>query len=95
MGTVVDLERHRSRRRRARRAAPGGSPGGVPGDLDRIIRRLTPLVRKATKGARDHELETQLLAAIGAVATGLHDEAVRRLEDLAARLESVAAPSPK
>lgn len=84
MGTVVDLERHRNRRRRARRAAPGGAPG----DLDQIIRRLTPLVRKATKGARDHELETQLLAAIGAVATGLHDEAVRRLQDLTARLES-------
>jgi hypothetical protein len=87
VGTVVDLERYRKRRR----AAPPAPKVGTA-ELELAIRRLTPLVRQATAGGRSPDLETELLAAVGAVSSGLHDEAMRRLEALTARLEAEASP---
>ena len=92
VGTVIELERYRKRRRAARRAAPPADPKARTAELEALIRRLTPLVRRETSGGRKPELETELLAAVGAVSTGLHDEALRRLEALTARLETATTP---
>ena len=92
VGTVVEIERYRKRRRAARRAAPPADAKARTAELEALIRRLTPLVQRETAGGRKAELETELLAAVGAVSTGLHDEALRRLEALTARLEAGATP---
>lgn len=92
MGELIDLAEARARR--ARRLA--SRPGRPIAELEALIARLTPLVRaRAPKQRR--ALQTELLAATGAISAGLYDEAKSRLERLAERLERAdgAAPGPR
>lgn len=89
MGILVDLATYRRRRveRAARRPA---SDAEILGELLARIERLRPLVLRA-EVAKNARLQTDLLAAIGAAASGLFDEASRRVDRLASRLEAAAA----
>ena len=76
-GEVLDLGAARAAR--AARAAPGDPMRRVEDAID----ALAPLVF----GRRlDGDLETEILAAIGSIASGMYGEAADRLERLAERL---------
>lgn len=77
MRGVVDLGAARAAR--AARAAPGDPLRRVEDAID----GLAPLVH----GRRlDGDAETEILAAIGSIASGMYGEAAERLERLALRL---------
>jgi len=82
MGAVLDLEAWRSRRQRVVLAA---DQPPVP-RLDAAVSRLERLMRSGT-GRISARVEAELLAITGAVSAGRTDEAARRAERLAERLE--------
>jgi hypothetical protein len=97
VGRVIDFEVWR------RRLRPGSEPsspseqpslapeGRSPTDrLDAVLGRLDPLVRSGS-GHVATRVETELLAIIGAVNSGLLDEALARAERLTSRLEHPSA----
>jgi hypothetical protein len=89
MGILVDLAAFRTRRaERAARAV--AAPKDPMADILGRIERLRPLVLRA-EVAKDRRLQTELLATIGAAASGLYDEASVRIDRLTARLEAAAA----
>jgi hypothetical protein len=97
MGTVIDLVAWRRRQPEAGRAGSPARPNGredgrqdgrderVP-RLDVAVARLERLMRAGT-GRISARVETELLAITGAVTAGRMDEAARRAERLAERLE--------
>jgi hypothetical protein len=94
MGILVDLAAFRTRRAeraaRAGAARAGAAPKDPMADILGRIERLRPLVLRA-EVAKDRRLQTELLATIGAAASGLYDEASVRIDRLTARLEAAAA----
>jgi hypothetical protein len=87
---VIDLEAWK-RGHRPDAGAPAASDPPSPTDrLDGVLRRLDPLVRRGS-GRVGGRTESELLAIIGAVNSGLLDEALARAERLAARLEHPSA----
>ena len=82
MGAVIDLEAWRVRRERVVIALDAPA---VP-RLEAAVVRLERLMRAGT-GRISARVEAELLAITGAVSAGRTDEAARRAERLAERLE--------
>lgn len=83
MGRVIDLETWRIGRRTPPQSAPVRR-------LDAAVARLDPLVTAAEQRGLDPRTDTDLLAITGAISLGMFDEAARRAERLADRLEHPA-----
>jgi hypothetical protein len=97
VGRVIDFEACRRRLRPgARPSEPAQQPpllaeGLAPTErLDAVLERLDPLVRSGS-GRVATRVETELLAIIGAVNSGMLEEALARAERLTARLEHPSA----
>jgi hypothetical protein len=90
MGSVVELGAWRAGRR-APKALQDGEEAPWPEEvrrLDRAVDRLSRIVSRALEanGHLEPRTETELLAIMGALATGMLDDAARRAERLAGRL---------
>ena len=89
MGQVISIDRWLEGHGRPHHedAATGDDyhDGGVA-RLERAVARLEPLLEGAARAGV--QVETELLAVSGAVSLGLYEEAARRAERLAGRLQA-------
>jgi hypothetical protein len=87
MGDVVSIREWLA----VRDVGPDCQPGDVA-RLERAVSRLEPLLEEVNGGTRKPgiDVETELLAATGAVSLDLFEEAAGRLERLADRLTALA-----
>lgn len=92
MGDVIQLEQFRKDHREHQDRRLARLPGRPVVLLEQAVGRLDPAIaRIAASGPVDPNVETELLAITGAVATGDTDEALRRARRLADRLDHPSA----
>ena len=75
------------------RGLPPGSPSDDVARLERAVSMLEPLLEEVSERGKSGigiDIETELLAATGAVSLDLFEEAAGRLERLATRLTALA-----